>query len=348
MRLQRVVASVLLALSGTAGATAQESRPQRVSVDTVTSATMFSSFDHLAGMFDATVSTEVGHGLTAIVRPWFWKRPDGTSTFQIYQLQARFQPRTRVPLRVDAGVITSPLGLSTLQQRADLNPTLSPVFYYVVPLPRFDVTFDGLQMMAAGYPLGAIVTTSGSVWDLRGGIVDSTPARPRAELKADQRSAMPQVVMGGGVTPRAGLRIGAGFARGGYRKATATAPAPSATVFNLEAEYAFDRTRLSGEWVRDSFDTARGNVSARSFYMQGVQAITPRLFGAARVARVRTPPVFPGPPVRRTWTTAELTAGYRLNPDWTVRGGYYGQRTYTALDWDNQAGVSVVWAKRWF
>ena len=68
-----------------------------------------------------------------------------------------------MPVRVDAGIITSPLGLNTLQQRADLNPTISPVFYYVGPLPRFETTFDGLKTMSAGYPLGAIVSTRARV-----------------------------------------------------------------------------------------------------------------------------------------------------------------------------------------
>jgi hypothetical protein len=51
--------------------------------------------------------------------------------------------------------------------------------------------------------------------------------------------------MGGGVTPIAGLRLGAGYAHGTYRQpttATASAPLPqtearSATAFNLEGEY---------------------------------------------------------------------------------------------------------------
>ena len=343
-----LAAVVLLSLLGPAAYAAQESGPARVSADTAVSVTMLSSYKHVAGMFDATVSAEIGKGLSAIARPWVWKRPDGTSTFQMYQLQGRYQSRTRLPVRIDAGVITSPLGLSTLQQRSDLNPTISPVFYYVIPLPRFDTTFDGLQMMSAGYPLGAIVTTSGARWDLRGGVTDSTPARLRTELKRHQRSPMPQLVLGGGFTPRAGMRVGAGFATGRYRKATAALPDARATVFNLEGEYAFNRTRLSGEWVRDRFGSTTGPTSARSFYLQGVQAITPRVFGAARVARLRTPPLFPGHAVRRTWTTAELTAGYRVTREWTVRGGYYGQRPYGALDWDHRAAVSIVWGKRWY
>ena len=348
-------AAVLLALCGAARAAAQESAPARISADTAVSMSWQSSNTHAAGMFDATVSLDAGKGVTAIVRPWAWRRPDGTATFQWYQLQVRYHLRTRIPVRLDAGVITSPLGLSTLQQRADLNPTISPVFYYVIPLPRFDTTFDGLQMMSAGYPLVAVAATSGAHWDLRGGVVDSTPARPRVELKRNQRPAMPQVVIGGGFTPRAGMRLGAGFAHGRYRNATATVPAAHATVFNLEGEYAIDQTRVSGEWVMDRFAGAAGPVTARSFYLQGVQTITPRLFGAARVAHVLTPPIIFG--IERpttTFTTLELTAGYRVTRDFTVRGGYYGQRPYSnpaaglAPDWDNRGAVSIVWARRWY
>ena len=342
----RTAAAMVLALCGPTSALAQEAATARVSADTALSVSMFSANKHAAGMFDATISLDAGKGWTGIVRPWAWRRPDGTSTFQWYQLQARYQSSTRVPFRLDAGVITSPLGLSTLQQRADLNPTIAPVFYYVIPLPRFD-TFDGLTMMSAGYPLGAIVSVSGARWDLRGGVTDGTPARSRVELKDGQRPAMAQIVAGGGFTPRAGLRLGAGFAHGRYRNETPTVTAADATVFNLEAEYTINHTRLSGEWVRDRFETTTGAVSARSFYVQGVQTITPRLFGAARLARVLTPPLFGGRPPT-DFTTAELTAGYRLTRELTVRGGYYGQRPYLAADWNHQAAVSVAWARRWY
>jgi hypothetical protein len=343
-----VLAVIVLLSLQTVKAAAQEGWPPRVSAETVASARIFSSDEHVSGIFDATVAVETGKGLTGIARPWFFRRPNGTSTFQWYQLQLRYQTRTRFPVRLDAGVITSPLGLSTLQQRSDLNPTISPVFYYVTSLPRFDLTFDGLQTISAGYPLGAIVTTSGGRWDVRGGVTNSTPARSRAELKRNERPAMPQLVLAGGVTPRAGMRIGLGLAHGRYRDATASSPAGYATVFNLEGEYAFNHTRLSGEWIRDSFGTTLGSETARAFYLQGVQTITPRIFGAARVAHRRSPPLFPPPRIETEWTTVELTAGYRLTRDWTMRAGYYRQRAYPAPDWDNQAAASIVWARRWY
>ena len=347
MKCRSIAAASLLALCSVETARAQESVTSRVAADTVVSATMFSSYKHLSGMFDTTVSMDVGHGLTAIARPWAWKRQDGTSTFEWYQLQVRYQSRSRVPFRVDAGIISSPLGISTLQQRADLNPTMSPVVYYVAPLPRFDVTFDGLNMMSAGYPLGAIVTTSGTRWDLRGGVTDSTPARPREELQSGERPAAPQLVLGGGYTPRAGLRIGAGFAHGQYRKAAGTIPDANATILNIEGEFTVNHTRLSGEWIMDRFGTTPGPSIARSFYLQGVQTITPRLFGAARFARIAPPPFYLSG-IRANRTTAELTAGYRITREFTLRAGYYGDRRYLAPDWDNQAGVSIVWARRWY
>lgn len=343
-----VIPAALLVSTFLAGRTAaQDAVPSRVSADTVVSASMLSGASRPGTVVDATVAIDLGGGLTAIARPWVWRRPDATTTFQWYQLQIRYQSRTRVPVRVDAGVITSPLGLGTLQQRADLNPTISPVPYYVGRLPRFELTFDDLQMMSAGYPLGAIVTTSGAWWDLRGGVTDSTPARPRAQLKKELRPVMPQVIAGGGITPRAGLRIGAGLARGGYRKAAIGVPGGTATVLNLEAEYTINHTRLSAEWVRDRFRSSATSSVAHAYYAQAVQTITPRIFGAARIARIDPPRLFPdGSDTDRR--TAEFTAGYRLTREWTVRVGYLRERRYLSSDWNNQAAVSVVWAKRWY
>ena len=328
-------------------AQAQEARSARVSADTVVSASMFSGNDRPAVMLDATGRVELGHGATFVIRPWAWRRPDATWTAQWYQLQLRYQTRTRIPLRFDAGIITSPLGLNTLQMRADLNPTIAPVFYYVVPLPRFENSFDRLTGMSAGYPLGAIASASGTRWDVRGGITDGTPARQRAPGKSDQPPALPQAILGGGVSPMPGVRIGMGFAHGGYRRATPTMPKGTATVLNIEAEYAFNHTRLSGEWVQDRFHAAPESYTARSFYVQGVQTITPRIFGAARVVRMQAPPFFVSGLVAHR-TTVELTAGYRVTTDWTVRGGYVQERPYVGPDWSHQAAVSLVWAKRWY
>jgi len=344
--MRRTAAIAVLAFGCAAGADAQERVEPRVSAEAVASAAMLSSYQHVSAVLDVTGTMRVAPGVELIARPWWWHRPDGTSAFQMYQLQVRYVTRTEVPLRVDAGVITSPIGLNPLQMRADLNPLISPVPYYVIPLPRFERSFDGLQPLTSGYPLGVIVSTSGSRWDLRGGVLDSTPARPGVELKSDGRPPLPQVVTGGGFTLRPGLRIGGAIAHGRYRAGTETIAGGTATVANVEAELTINHTRLSGEWVIDRFSGANGSVTARSFYVQGVQTLTPRLYGAARFAHVDTPPVFA---VGRAtdWTTAEAIGGLRVTPDWTVRAGYVGQRPYFGV-WDHQAAVSLVWDARWW
>ncbi|HET7698560.1 MAG TPA: hypothetical protein VFK57_22785 [Vicinamibacterales bacterium] len=338
------VAALLLA-GGTAAA--QEATGARVSAETVVSASMLSGNDRPGVVFDATGRIDLGRGATIVIRPWAWRRPDATWSTQWYQLQLRYQTRTRVPLRFDAGIITSPLGLNTLQMRADINPTIAPVFYYVAALPRFEAAFERLNAITAGYPIGAMVSASGARWDLRGGVTDATPARPRAPGRTDQPPAMPQAILGGGVSPLPGVRVGAGFAHGGYRRATAAAPRGTATVVNLEGEYAFNQTRLSGEWVQDRFRAGTATFTSRSFYAQAVQTITPRLFGAGRIVRTQSPPFFVSGLVAHR-TTLEVTAGYRLTTEWTIRGGYIQERPYTGPDWEHQAAVSIVWAKRWY
>ncbi len=347
-------------------ARAQQQEPGRASVEAVAAVSTFSSWSQPALILDGTATVRLGAGSVALIRPWVWKRPDGSWTAEWYQLQVRYQTDTRIPFRIDAGVMPSPLGLATLEFRPDLNPTVSPPFYYFIPLPRFDTTYDGVQLMSSGYPLGAIVSASGVRWDARGGMTTASPALSRGELKSGEPAAMPQIVFGGGVTPRAGLRIGAGFAHGRYRDAktlvvqgadsgyapgVATDPQPitiapqaDATVTNVELEYAFGHTRLKGEWVWDRFETTTKPAVARGFYVQGTQTFTPRWFGSARVTSVDAP----GPsPSRSRATVGEAIAGYRLTPGITLRGGYYADRYYQAPSWDHELCVSLVWFGRW-
>ena len=339
-----IVAALMLACA--TAARAQETVEPRVSAEAVASATMLSSYRNVSAVGDLTATVRLGGGAILILRPWAWHRPDGTSTFQWYQLQVRYESRTRTPVRLDAGVITDPIGLNPLQMRADLNPTISPVPYYVVPLPRFEASFDALQPLTAGYPLGVVVSTSGTRWDLRGGVLDSTPARAGVELKDSPYPHLPQVIVGGGVTLRPGLRVGAGFAHGRYRETAASGVPGDATVANIEAEFTVNHTRLSGEWVGDRFDGATGIATAKSFYVQGVQSLTPRVFAAARYTHVITPPVF-GVGARADWTAAELTGGYRVTTHFTVRAGYDGQQPYFGR-WSHAAEVSLVLDGRWW
>lgn len=344
-------AAAAIALAVPAGAVAQEATG-RVAFEAVVSGSVTSaSMDDPFLVFDAVGTFHVGRGWDAVIRPWA-KRREGVWGAEMYQLQVRYTSSTRLPFRIDAGIISSPLGLATLELSADRNPTIGNPFYYFAPLPAFDGRFDRVNLMSGGYPLGALVSISGARWDARGGVTDGTPARARSIISESRAAAAPQVVVGGGVTPVPGLRFGAGFARGGYRtgepvsgKAT---PAASVTVLNLEGEYAVGYTRVAGEWVLGRFETTISPAVARGFNLQATHTLSPRWFTAARAVRASSP-VLSGPsPGRRTATTAEGTVGYRLTPDLTVRGGYQGSTAFNRREWEHAIIVSGVWARRWW
>jgi hypothetical protein len=117
----------------------------------------------------------------------------------------------------------------------------------------------------------------------------------------------------------------------------------------LEGEYSFGYTKLSGEVVRDRLETAIGAEVAYTWFLQGMHTLTPRWFVAARQEGVAAPSlqtaVIVGP--RPTLHTTEATVGYRLSAELTLRGSFVSRKSYQRPTWDQQAGVSLVWAQRW-
>jgi hypothetical protein len=307
-------------------------------------------------VLDATATVRVSDTFDVIVRPWFRRIPGGDWSKEMYQLQIRYQPSTRVPVRIDAGIISSPLGIIALEMRPDRNPFIGSPTYYFQPLPSFDGRVDRVQLLSGGYPLGAMASLSGQKWDARAGVTDGTPARNRKMISTNRPPAEPQLILGGGVTPIPGLRLGAGFGHGIYRSATTTTSsatalpieAASATVFNLEGEYAVGYTRIAGEWIRDSFETATTPAVSRGYLLEAVRTLAPRWYIAGRTTRVSTPVFTSGTRVRKDNGTADVTVGYRLLPELILKAGYQGSRSYIRTDWDHAAAVSLVVAKRFF
>lgn len=355
MRVMAAAACWVLILSATAQA--QTLPGGRVAIEAVAAAASTSDApDDPFIWLDLAATVRLGGDLDVIVRPYARRLPGGDWTALLYQAQIRYRPAESV--RVDAGIITSPFGLGTLELRPDLNPVVTYPFYYFAPLPAFDQFRNQVQLVSGGYPLGAVVSWSEGNFDARGAITDGTPARARDVLKSDP-SSTPQFVAGGGYTPVTGLRVGAGLATGKYRQsADADFFRPSAssgpvtdanaTLLNVEAEYAVRYTRLSGEWVRDRFETNGDPAIARGFYVQGVQTLTPRIFAAGRLTRATTPVRSAGLLVRRARSAIEVTAGYRLTPQLTVKAGYQAARGFGVSDWNQAAVWSLVWADRWF
>jgi hypothetical protein len=343
----------MLALLADRPAHAQE-LAGRVALEGIASvSTQGRALDDPMVILDLVSTVRLADGWDVVLRPWSVRRPGGEWMFEMYQLQLRYVSSTRVPFRLDAGIIPSPVGLSALELQPHRNPLIGAPFYYFAPLPAVDGRFEGVRLISGGYPVGAMFSVSGTRWDARAGVTDSSPAHPRNVFSGSRPRAEPQLVVGGGVTPIFGLRLGAGFTRGGYRPTTAT-PVGSAvdprtaTLFNLEGEYAAAHTRVSGEWVRDRFDTPSGGRVARGFNVQAAQTLSPRIFVAARATRASALVASVPVEVRRASTAFEATMGYRLTTELTVRGGYQRERRYKDVQWSNAAVMSMVWAERWW
>src|SRR5919106_1550974 len=85
-----------------------------------------------------------------------------------------------------------------------------------LPIPRYENGTPGTFLLAASYPLGAKVTVSGSRWDARAAVTDSSPIRGRPFFGDNKPPRMANVVAGVGFTPRIGLRFGAAVGTGPY------------------------------------------------------------------------------------------------------------------------------------
>ena len=323
-----------------------------------------SAVDDPMVVLDLVGTVRIADGWDVVVRPWSMRRPGGDWMFEMYQLQLRYVSSTPLPFRMDAGIMPSPVGLFTLELQPHRNPLISAPSYYFAPLPAVNGRFDNVRLISGGYPLGAMFSLSGPRWDARAGVTDRSPVQPANVLSASRPGSHPQLVLGGGVTPVTGMRLGVGFTRGRYQPrppfgAVSAVPPQAATVFNIEGEYAVGYTRVSAEWIRDQFAPTTGSgpsstgpaprsTVARGFNLQASHTLSPRVFAAVRATRVSSPVVTIPAEIRRSSTAFEATLGYRLTTEFTLRGGYQRERGYQETRWRNAAVMSLVWADRWW
>jgi hypothetical protein len=304
-------------------------------------------------VIDVTATARLGKGWVGYARPWF--RRASTDPYaishEIYQAALQYQRSGPISTRVDLGYIASPIGLGLLDMRPDTNPNIMTHMSYVVPMPSFDTGAPSSLPIASSYPLGGQVTLSTTKWDARAGVV-ATPPNRSFVLGASNPNprSQPTYVGGGGISPRSGLRIGLAYATGVYASTTELTRPPSTDrhldMVSFEGEYAFGYTRLTGELTHDRIETAAGHGAASQWFLQGVQTISPRWFVAARHEGANAPPrsATGAPPTLRI---SEVTGGFRLSTDFTLRTAVVRRKTYfsTVNDW--QVGASLVWARRW-
>jgi hypothetical protein len=337
---------------------AQPQTPARFSVDSAVQVDEMqgqNTVDRPNIVIDVTASMRVGPGWTLYIRPWFRQPRNSSWDRQIYQAAVQYERTGPVSTRVDAGYIVSPVGIGMMDTRPGVNPTILPHLSYVTPMPAFDAGAPRVQPIASTYPLGAQVTMSGLKWDARGGVL-SAPTNRIYVLNATTPNpkARPFVVAGGGVTPRVGLRLGASYGAGEYvtrdEVAVPSGDGRSLSMVSIEGDYAFGYSRFTGEVTRDRLETRASTETAYAWFIQGTQTLAPRWFVAGRQEGTSAPPLRTGTvPGRRTiFHVTEATLGYRLTAEFAVRGSFIARKAFTRPDWDQQAGVSLVWARRWY
>jgi hypothetical protein len=382
-RWARVFVSLLTLGGGAIPVRAQEPAPwARLETDTVLSwRTVATEGADLQVTFlaDSVSAVRLADGVTVVGRSVAWRSHGDEWRGRIAQMTLRYERSGRVGVRVEGGFLASPVGLAALEVRANANPTILAAMSSDQALPTFDAGVPRVSLYALTYPLGIQASFSSGPWDGRVAIVDSSPMRSRSPFLSDQPHAAAQLVAGGGLTPRPGLRFGGWWAQGVYARASEIGKPGghdrSAMLGGLEMEYAFGHSRLAAEAVAASLDTTLGRQPAAGWMFEGMHALTPRWFAAGRLRIVQGPwrssrhiaqfeeeyaancaagcadsDVLGAEYPMHVWhqSAGELTVGYRLSRELTLRGGIITKRAYGANRWQNSMASSLVWARRWF
>jgi hypothetical protein len=176
------------------------------------------------------------------------------------------------------------------------------------------------------YPWGFKVSGVAGLVDYRLAAVDR-PVSNRKYLPRGGTRA--RLVSGAGVTPTAGLRLGASYTAGSYLSGDVTASLPSGSTWNqfgqsvLSFDAAFSRgyLELRAEAALSSYEVPghENAVDGAAFYLEGKYTWTPRFFTAVRLERNKYAFIRPlsgtaWMGVATTFSDGELGVGYRLGP----------------------------------
>lgn len=356
--MRSICLAALLLVSGAPPVLAQEARPSFLAIDTTAAFDEVidrNGSDSFGVLLDAVVSADFGRGFQAIVRPFVNRLASGEWNRQVWIATVRYERAApNAGLRVDAGLIPSPIGLANLSLRPGNNPTIAQPSSLFSALPPLEPRGMRVTLLGAVYAYGLQTTVSGTHWDARAAVIDQSPLRTRRVFAQTNPPRFANVVFGGGFTPIVGLRFGASVGHGDWQRAGETPTTTAnrdATIATVETELAFRHTKISGEWIRDRMETSTGTHIASGWYVQGQQTLTPRWFAAGRVERIQSPAVLGDPAapliVDQRLEGVEETVGYRITPEVTLRASHRARRGFGRPGFDHTFAMSVVWWRRW-
>ena len=303
--------------------------------------------------FDAFGAVRIFDNFDFRVRPVVFRRSfDGDWQTQMYELALRYERPGSVGVRLDAGVFSSPIGLSILENRPNTNPVVSQHSTLYLPIPRYEPGTPTTYLLAAAYPLGAKLTVSGAKWDVRAAVVDSSPVRGRALFGDNKPPRMANVVAGVGFTPYIGLRFGVAAASGDYADEAEVRDKlrgdRHAKLLQVEGEWAFRYTRIAGEFLWTRRELANGDSHVDGGWIEFTQTLSPRMFVASRYDDQWTEWIglADNAPRHEPYRRLESTAGFRVTPDITLRASYMTRKGYVVGFWDDQFLASIVFARK--
>jgi len=354
---KRILVWVFFIVLGGSGIVAAQDAPasegRRFAVDSVVGYQDYVTHDAAPWpaqyVFDAFTTVEIRPHWQVSFRPKLW-RTRGAWRFLIDQLSVQKEFRKGSNWRIEAGRFPVPLGLGMTENRADLNAGM--IWWhrpYYSPLPFYGADVPRLSLISAVYPTGLAANTSARHWDARAAVVDRSPIEFWYEPVGVARR--PNAILAGGVSPWQGFRVGLGGAWGQFAAPTASRAGLRYAMINVEGEYAFGYSKVSGEWTRDWIETSAGDRRPRGWTLQWQQTVSPRMFVHSRVSVLQSPELSrtsPSTVTDRTFQSVDTTFGYRLTTGFTVRVGHTAMKSWTVPVVDQQAGVSLMWTNRWW
>src|SRR6185436_5159396 len=139
----------------------------------------FNGGDASGVIVDAEMNVGLGGGFEGMLRPWAMRQASGEWNKQVWIAAVRYQRPGPIGLRVDAGLIPSPIGLANMMLRPQLNPTVSLPASLFQSLPVVELGQPRTTLLGAVYAYGANASISGRHWDARAAFIDTSPLRTR-------------------------------------------------------------------------------------------------------------------------------------------------------------------------
>lgn len=234
------------------------------------------------------------------------------------QLGVRYTPTRRLVL--DAGKFTLPIGTFAARRFSTRNPLIG------VP--------DAYPVL---YPTGVKLSGVARMLDYRVAVVDLPPAHAGYTPDPD-RAWRP--VIGGGITPYVGLRLGASYSVGPYLNDNLTATqlaqrnwrSYKQRVTAADLALSIGYFELNAEAAQGKYDVPNRSesVDGVAYYVEGKYTFTPRLYFALRLERNDYPFISPFPTfwvARKTdFHNEEYGVGYRLAATTLFKVSFRGDR----------------------